>query len=289
MDEILDLGFEGIELGYDLTADLVAGVNRRVQARQVTVGSVHNFCPVPVGAPRGHPELFELASTLPSEYDHAVRLTTKTIRFAAEMGATAVVVHCGNTRVRPGSRRLMDLLAEGKRHDRKFERLKMKLLLKREKAARKHLDQLYRAIEELLPVLDETGIRLGIENLPAWESLPTEQELSALLDHFDSPRLCAWHDVGHGRIRQDLGFIHQTFWVEKLLHRTAGMHVHDVNTIGRDHLMPPQGTIDFSVFNPLLRDDMLLVLEPAPGTPAAEISAGKSWIEDVWKEGMARA
>lgn len=285
VEEILQMGFGGIELGYDLTADLTIGVNRMVNRKAVKVVSVHNFCPVPVGAPQGHPELFELASPSTNTRDNAVQLTAKTIRFAAEMQADTVVVHCGNIHLLPSTRKLIALHNEGKRYSDRFEKSRMKMMMKRDKAAGKHLDALYTALDEILPVLEETGIRMGIENLPSWESIPTEQELVEILDRFQSPFLSCWHDIGHGRIRQNLGFINQLYWVEKLADRTAGMHIHDVAQAASDHLMPPLGQIDFKMFEPFIEDDMLLVLEPAPGTPAEEVMQGKALIEEAWNSG----
>ena len=55
VDEILAMGIDSLELGYDLRIDQVAGVRRRVEEGAVRVASVHNYCPTPVGAPYGHP------------------------------------------------------------------------------------------------------------------------------------------------------------------------------------------------------------------------------------------
>lgn len=282
IQEIMTLGFEGVELGYDLTADLVSGVMRMVEQNATKVVSVHNFCPVPIGAPYGHPELFELASRNRRIRDNAVQHTLRTVRFAAEMGADAVVVHCGNVNVTPSTRALVSLCEQGKQHSDKFEKLKMKLMLRRDRNVRKYLDQLDAALEEMLPVLEDTGVRLGIENLPAWESIPTEQELIAILQHFDSPYLRSWHDIGHGRIRQNLGFISQHHWLDKLKAYTAGMHVHDVQPPARDHLMPPTGEIDFASFDQFVENDTVVVLEPAPGTPVQDVVEGKRIIMEQW-------
>jgi len=61
-DEILALGFDALELGYHTTEEIAEGVLRRVNSGAVTVDSVHAYCPVPVGAPHGYPELYLLAS-----------------------------------------------------------------------------------------------------------------------------------------------------------------------------------------------------------------------------------
>jgi len=67
-----------------------------VEQKSVTISSLHNFCPVPVGAPYGHPEIFPLRALTTEQGKAAVFHTKKTIEFAAEMRAKAIVVHCGN-------------------------------------------------------------------------------------------------------------------------------------------------------------------------------------------------
>ena len=96
LEEILDLGLGIAELGYDLRAELIPGVKAMVAARAIRIDSVHNFCPVPVGAPRPHPELYTPASPDRREREYAVTHISRTLRFAAEVGARVVVCHSGN-------------------------------------------------------------------------------------------------------------------------------------------------------------------------------------------------
>ena len=114
--------------------------------------------------------------------------------------------------------------------------------------------------------------------------MPNEPELDALLKRFDTPLLACWHDVGHGRVRQSLGFVSPRHWLEKFGTRVAGLHIHDVADPAFDHLAPGQGGIDFTAFKPVLRPDMILVLEPAPGMPAEEIEAGMRVLREAWPE-----
>ena len=58
LEEVLALGLDRAELGYDLRAELIPGVKAMVAAKAIRIDSVHNFCPVPIGAPRPHPELY---------------------------------------------------------------------------------------------------------------------------------------------------------------------------------------------------------------------------------------
>jgi sugar phosphate isomerase/epimerase len=280
--EILDLGFAQVELGYDLRLELVPGVRDMVARDAVSISSVHNFCPVPVGAPMGHPELFLLADTNERARESAVNQTTKTVQFAAEVGASRVVVHAGRVRMPPLTHRLIALCESGKQFQPRYERIRTKLMLKRLKKANRHLAALRRSLDELLPELTERRVCLAMENLPSWEAIPSEAEMEQLSARYDPALVGFWNDIGHGQVRENLGFINQLHWLQRLRKCVAGMHIHDVEPVAMDHLMPPRGRIDFSTFKPHLDSDMALVLEPAPGTPVEEVAAAKQHLETVW-------
>ena len=85
VEEALSLGFDALELGFRTSVEQVAGFKARLD--EMPVGSVHAFCPVPISAPQGHPELFTLAS-----FDSAARALARAhvannVRFAADIGA----------------------------------------------------------------------------------------------------------------------------------------------------------------------------------------------------------
>ncbi len=282
VDEILELGFDQVELGYDLQQYHVMGVRDRIESGQVKCSSVHNYCPVPVGALRGHPELFSLSSLDDRERESAVRHTGRTIEFAAEMGAKVVVAHAGNVRTRRRTRKLIELSEGGKQNTPKYEKLKLKLLMERSKKVPPYLDQLRRSLEDLLPVLEEAGLPIALENLPSWEAIPTENELEELLTELDSPLIRYWHDMGHGQVRHNLGLISHQRWADKLAPFMAGMHVHDVKPPAGDHIMPPRGDIDFSDFRNAASHAKVWVLEPCPGTPAEHVVDGHKHLQSVW-------
>ena len=284
IEEILNLGVDRVELGYDLRLDLVPGVQHMVEQGAVKVGSVHNFCPVPVGAPQGHPELFTMGSLDRKTREGAVHHTTKTIRFAAEIGASVVVTHAGNVDMKRITPQLIDMHRSGDEYSTRYEKLKMKMQVTREKKGKKQIAYLYEGLEQLLPVLEETNMKLGIENLPTWEALPTEMESEALFKHFGSDHIGHWHDIGHGRIRHNLGLINQVRWLEKLESHLVGMHIHDVAPPAMDHLMPSQGTIDFHTFKRFATLDVPRVIEPTPRTSAEDIVMGLRVLREAWDD-----
>jgi len=282
IEEILRMGFSHVELGYDLTVDLVPGVKKLVEEKAVTVDTVHNFCPVPIGAPYGHPELFPLTSSDEIVRQSAIVHTRRTIDFAAQVHARVVVAHAGTVEMAILTRKLITLYEKGKRYSPRYERTKLKLLIQRDRKVRRHLDQLRRSVEELLPDLEDSRVQLALENLPTWESVPAETEMEDLLKSFNSPWLRYWHDTGHGQIRENLGFISHLHWFERLEPWLAGMHIHDVASPASDHLMPPAGDMEFLPFKKMARSGILLTLEPAPGTPYADVREGHRIVKEVW-------
>jgi len=282
--EILETGLDAVELSYDLTADLVPGVRAMREQGAIKVTSVHSLCPVPIGAPEAHPELFSLCSTSPGEHANAIIYTARVAEFAAELGAAHVVVHGGHMRVRPSTRRLMDLYAAGHANTPTYEKTKLRLLMKREKTVGKHLAQLRLALDKLLPVFERCGVTLALENLPYWESVPTETEMEGLLRDYKSTALACWHDMGHARVRQNLGFSAHLHWLEKLRPHLAGMHIHDVRAPAFDHLMPPDGEMDFAPFKDVAQSGVVLTLEPSPRCGAGEIKRAVEFLQEEWGE-----
>lgn len=282
--EILDLGFDRVELGFDLPAAFIPGVRRMIDSGRVKVDSVHAYCPLPPIAPFSTPEPFTLADPEEPVRRLALRYLEETIRLAADIGARAVVAHAGNAAMKPMTPRLIELVAAGQQYEPAYEEMRMKLLIAREKAVAKQIEHVYAGVEKLMPLLDRTGRTLAFEILPTWEAIPTEVEMERLLKHFNSPLLRCWHDLGHGQIRENLGLTSHVRWAAKLMPWTAGMHIHDVAPPASDHLMPPDGKINFELFRNLIRDDMILVLEPSPAASGADVRRGLEIISAAWNE-----
>ena len=47
IQEILDLGFDTVELGHGIRLPLVEGILKMWEAGKVKISSLHNFCPLP--------------------------------------------------------------------------------------------------------------------------------------------------------------------------------------------------------------------------------------------------
>jgi sugar phosphate isomerase/epimerase len=282
VEEILGLGVDRIELGFDLTISQAEGVRRMVEQRAVRVGSVHNFCPMPMGILRASPEVWLPASPDPREREAAVRHTANTIQFAAGLGASCVVVHAGYVRVRPDTHKLIRLQSSWWYTPERHERIKRKIITRREEAAFDYTENLHRCLDELAPVAGKAGVRLAVELLPTWEAIPTEAEAETLVRRHPGGEIAYWHDIGHGQIRENLGFGSNRAGLRRLEPWLAGMHVHDVLPPASDHLPPGQGKVDFRLFRDALRPGVLTVVEPAPGTTVEHLRDGLAFLRDAW-------
>jgi len=286
VEEILALGVNRLELGYDTRIDLLPGLEEFQREEKITIDSVHNYCPVPMGVPRGHPELWTFADLDRRGHDMAVQHTLRTLEFAAEMGARIVVIHCGYVHLKKTSTRdLMQLIQMNQQNSPRYEKTFMKFVKERDKRAPKHFDQVCRALDALLPKAAELGVQLGLENLPTAEAVPNEGEMELLVQKYQTPFLKYWHDLGHGQIRENLGFINHVRWLERLAPALGGMHIHDVADRLQDHVMPPDGELGLARFAPFASQDIPLVMEPSPRATPEEMAAGLAWVRHWWDDG----
>ena len=62
LQELLDLGFDRVELGHGIRLSLMEGVMRMFQKGKVRFSSLHNFCPLPIEIPHASPDCYMFSS-----------------------------------------------------------------------------------------------------------------------------------------------------------------------------------------------------------------------------------
>jgi len=278
-DLALSLGFGELELGYHTTPQQAQGFKSRLG--QIPVGSVHAFCPVPVSAPQGYPELYSLASFDAEDRKMAQIQVRRTAVFAAEMGAKTVVLHAGRVMCQTW-----------------FARNRPK---KRAKEGRKMLDVFKGELALLVIELERLGVTLALENLPYFEGFPDETEMAAILEDFAGAPVKAWFDTGHHRVRECNGWVKKVERMEmaKEVPSTsapsplapplplpspsyAGMHLNDVVDINDDHLAPGFGKVDFAALKPLAESVRHIVFEPNAQVSETALKNGIAYIRRIW-------
>ena len=163
--EIRALGFKEIELSFNLTLSMVKDIGEEVKYSGLKVTSLHNFCPIPEGFKREEalPDCYNMAATDEQIRRFALNYTKQTIDTAGNLGAKAVVLHCGRVEAPDKTRKLINLFNKGLKNSQGFARLKDEIIKERGLAIKPFFENTLRSLEELNNHARQRGILLGIE------------------------------------------------------------------------------------------------------------------------------
>ena len=263
-DEAEALGFDALELGFRTQPEQLPGFRSRLD--RMPVESVHAYCPVPIGAPSGHPELYQLCSDDQNERALARMLLEKTFACAADLGAKVVVFHAGYA----------DLTTF-------FGNLFTTARKLRVKRGRRILDAFRREFDALRPSLESKGLTLALENLPRLEGFPALDEAQALMREFEGAPLRLWFDTGHALVRETHVWAGESaHMAAELLPWICGMHLNDVKGLEDDHQEPGWGNVDFARLTFLAKRDILRVFEPHSPVAPEDLKNALTYIRSMW-------
>src|SRR5436309_2629393 len=130
--EIRELGFEYAELSHGTRISLLPGIMDAVDAGEIKISTLHNFCPLPMGVNYSAPNLYQFSAEKPRERELAHRYTLKTLEFAARLKAPLVVLHLGSIEMKDYTDKLLELVGRNQRQTPKYEDLCSELMQKRE-------------------------------------------------------------------------------------------------------------------------------------------------------------
>ncbi len=275
-----ELGFDRIELGHGIRISLMPGIQKMFDAGEVTISSLHNFCPLPVEVMQASPDCYKFSAGTVRERERAVKQTLQTIDFAERLGAPFVVTHCGQVPMNPITDELIALAKKGKLNSREYVRRKIKAVKKREEEAPWRLDRVKECLKPIVEYAAAKNIRLGIEGRRGYEEMPNERELPALLDELNSPHAGYWHDFGHIQIKENLGFLDHEEWLRTIGSRALGCHLQDCIWPAQDHQPPFAGHVDLLKLVPLLPNECQYVWEMSPRKTPEEIRQSV----EIWKK-----
>lgn len=281
--EIRDLGFEYAELSHGTRISLMPGILAAVDAGEIRISSLHNFCPLPMGVNHAAPNLYQFSDERPRQRELAHKHTLRTLDFAVRVKAPLVVLHVGSIEMKGYTDKLLEMLGRGEKESPKFKKLCEELAETRKKK-NEFWERTIESLKKLVPEAESRGVRMGVENRQSLEELPVEGDYDFLFREISSPSLVYWHDTGHAQIKENLGFINHRSHLESQRERLAGFHIHDVQFPGRDHCAPGSGMIDFAALKPMVKPEHIKVFEFGPSLSPGDAKAGVAHLRKVWGE-----
>jgi sugar phosphate isomerase/epimerase len=286
IEELVDLGFEYIELSHGIRIALVEGILRAIKGGLIKIVSTHNFCPLPYFITKPSPNLYEPTATNSREREFWVKNTKETIDFSAQTGANFCVIHGGSVSfswcnpagfIQKVSGSTQELILDTK-YQNKVERFFRRMNI----ASQKYIKNLITSLKEIIPYAKEKNITLCIENRDGVTELPLDYQISNVL--MKLPEVNYWHDVGHAQVKQNKGLIHHQSLLEINKKRLSGFHLHDVIEKEKDHQTIGKGSVDFKIIKTYFEPHHILVLEMSPQLSSEEIIESRDYVYNLLRD-----
>jgi sugar phosphate isomerase/epimerase len=278
--EILSYGIQAVELEYRVTESMLEEILPFVKKRDILITSIHNIMPLPEGMSRqtANGEFVSLSSPDRSEREMAVKYARRTLEWAEETGAQAVVLHLGKVLMESPMRALRDLYDRKKiATDEGRAVLAEMMELRRRKEEGKYLAAALQSLEKLALEAERRRIFLGIENRYNLQDFPNLEELKEIFKEFKDSPVRYWHDLGHSTTQENLGLVGRGELLNQFGRYLIGVHLHGCRGY-EDHAAPGSGEEDYSQLKKFLKTDTVKVVETHHRTTRAELKKGLEFL-----------
>lgn len=289
VQEVVDLGFEYVELSHGIQISLVPGIFKALAENLIRVSSCHNFCPLPPHVTLAAPNLYQPSSPDSRELDLWVRHTKRSIDTTFQVGANWLVTHMGSLFFFWGdpSKKLKwmakeQVTADVLQENDAFVRAREKLMAKMRKASPPHVARLCKCVEQVREYALQKEVTLCAENREGLLELPLDGEtgqFSAMTADLGMVKL--WHDTGHAKLKERLGLLDHATYLKEHHQNIVGFHLHDTTPEGRDHQALGEGNIDFNMVKKYFRGDQVFVLELSPKLNVEQVLQSKAFLEEL--------
>ena len=278
-----DIGYEVFEIDFRWDENMCAQLKEIVKEEKISIASLHNFCPIPEGVDLrlASPETYLLSSRDEEERKLAVKCTKRTIEFAHQLRAKAVILHCGKVFEKKLTSFLIKMYNSNQEGSRAYQNKLTELVALRKKKAKRHFSNALRSLEELDKFAKEKNIKLGIENRYYFGEIPQVEEIKEILDTFDeSSSIGYWHDVGHAQSLENIGFYKLEDYLT-FFNRLIGIHLHDIKDCC-DHLAPFEGEFNFERLIPFVGKESLKIVEAHQPASLKAIAEARIKLEKIF-------
>jgi sugar phosphate isomerase/epimerase len=270
-----------VELEYRIHHQTYAQMGPCLRECGLTVGSVHNFFPIPPIRPKaeGSGDFFLLSSPDKEERRLAVEWTQKSLEHASDLEARAVVLHCGRVDMEAEIDRLHRFYETGQMESEEAQVFLRRKLKEREKSKGPHFDSLLLSLDRLMNAAEQLGVVLALENRYHYHQLPALHEFEVIFQEFHGGPVGYWHDTGHAHANEVLGVVPKGELLKRYAAKLIGVHLHDARGL-EDHQGPGTGDIDFDSLKEHLKDDTLRVIELESRVSEEQVREGIQFLRE---------
>ncbi len=280
MSQILDMGFEAIELDYYLTGAVVNDLKGLLD-NALQVVSVHNFCPIPHILPENMAgsDAFLLSSSDREERERAVEYTIKTLELADSFETRIVICHFGHVDMHDPTQNLIELYDRGEKESDDFEALLQEAREEREAKRQRNLDAVFFSLDKLIRRAERLDVSIGVENRREFRQIPGLDEIGIIMSEFQGANIGYWHNTGYAQIHDNLDIASHEDLLRQYSDSMIGVHLHDVKA-SEYHRVPGTGDLDFRMVSEYLPQNAVRVLQLTPEAKKEEIMEGLSHLEE---------
>lgn len=266
----LQLGYASIELNYQVTPELLEGID----LKRYSFSSIHEHCPSLVPHDEMKRRGWMISATDEQDRQHGVESVKRSIDLAQELAAPVVVVHCGQISMPTAlEKQLRTMYAAGLEGTPAFEAVNQRMVEDRKSESQPYFEAVKRSIGELINYAAPKGVCLGLENRYHWTDIPTQDEMDELLALGSPEQVGFWFDSGHAIALHRLGFLDFEAWLQRFSNRLVGCHLHDAIGV-EDHQSPGMGSIDFKLIGRYLPQNAIRTLELHPRMTRQQVNQG---------------
>jgi sugar phosphate isomerase/epimerase len=279
IEAILELGVNAVELEYRVSEPMLREMLPYLKRGNPAVNSLHNILPRPEEVPRetATGEFVSLTSPDPEERKAAVQYARRTLEWAEELGARAVVLHMGGVALEDASKALRKLYDEKKTPSEEAREFIEDCKKERARLGRGLMSPALRSLETLANEAGKRGLLLGVENRYNLHDFPAPDEFEILFRQFAGGPVRYWHDIGHATAQENLGLLRKGELLERFGGILAGVHLHGCRGY-HDHYAPGTGDENLGFRKKSLRPDMVLVVETHHRASRQELLDGLAFL-----------
>lgn len=274
IDELLALGFEDFEINVHFSEEMLKEIELMAREGAIRIGSLHNYCPIPLGFTHGSGDLYLMSDLDESQRRLAVENTKRTLDWAKRLGAGAIVAHWGEVTMFNPQKSIVRRILEG---DLSAKEEMRQLYEQRNQQKQPYLEQSLKSLQEISEYAKSLNIRLGLETRYYFHQFPGIEEMGMMLDV--APEVTGyWHDNGHAMTQQFIGIARHDDYLDRFGDRLMGLHLMDIIEGDQDHHALGHGDYPVEQYAPLLTKAHWQVMEIHRATPE-ELVASRARLQ----------